>query len=774
LAPGPTAADDIGIAAFATLDKVIISDLFNGAISRDDCTIIVLAIRNKNSARKITYHPWTPRSVSFGSKYPYASLSDDKGNAYNQVHFGALTSIPGQHLDPISIYYDKIEMDVLVFQRPVPAATSMFLELPLVHFDSMSQGHIRFKFDLRSMPFPPTGTSRLTSADWTRLELLQLQRHVELEKARRPTEEWLRIAAFGDPTVATEARGVIKFRGEKSIPVLRSGLTDKDARIRRTSVEIFAEIGEPARRYVSEIVTLLGDRDELVLEAAIRAVGLFSSDSRYAIPRLLQLCVSSSPSIRALARSVVATFQPIRQNEIESLKPLLKNANSGNRLEIMRAIQSLKGNCTDLIELLGPYLMDNVPDVRRETAIALMYSSNVDRLKIVPIILPLLRDEDDGVRNVILKSMTTLGKPTADELPIFRDQLRGDSDQLKLFILHSMGQMQTDAESALPSVWPLLASKNRDVRIAAADCIASVGKFDDVLVEVLLRSLSDADATVRERVMFALGKAGRKKKVVEAIFLGMRDSEFQVRAASIEVCKRFRPIFASEDAAGLQGLCKERFPEVRLFAAQGLATLAPEPANALPTLIQLLDDKDPAVRRWATVGIGEHGKTASHAIPNLVANIKSLVGAETAIDALLLQESVAASVKIGQGRKAADAIRFGLKSKSSQIKVETALAAGPIGEDAISLVPDLINLLSDSDAATAASKSLVSIGKVGLPELISAMQSGTDRQRLGAIRVVGEMGRDAKTAIVPLLQLAKASRSSEIRDAAKNALAKIQ
>ena len=82
--------------------------------------VVRLGLRSSDDAKRVEYNGW--------SNFQSVSLSDELGNKYPQKRFRG-ASVVGQ-VDRAGLYSDKPLTDVLVFERPVPRARRLRLELP--------------------------------------------------------------------------------------------------------------------------------------------------------------------------------------------------------------------------------------------------------------------------------------------------------------------------------------------------------------------------------------------------------------------------------------------------------------------------------------------------------------------------------------------------------------------------------------------------------------------------------------------------------------------
>jgi hypothetical protein len=114
--------------------------------SDDEFLKIRVEVRNINPTRKIDFEGWSHAILNA------PRLTDDLGNRYEPARFKTGATIPGQ-VSSATLYTGKEVTDLLVFQRPVPAATRLYLELPPDNVGTTEP--IRFTFIAKLPPDPP-------------------------------------------------------------------------------------------------------------------------------------------------------------------------------------------------------------------------------------------------------------------------------------------------------------------------------------------------------------------------------------------------------------------------------------------------------------------------------------------------------------------------------------------------------------------------------------------------------------------------------------------
>ena len=98
------------------------------AQSREPHLIVNLQLISVDAGKKFLYRSW--------SKSRKVELKDDLGNSYQQSRWKGLDTRPVGQIEAERVYSDRVVKDVLVFERPVPAAKVLTLKLPHPDDDS--------------------------------------------------------------------------------------------------------------------------------------------------------------------------------------------------------------------------------------------------------------------------------------------------------------------------------------------------------------------------------------------------------------------------------------------------------------------------------------------------------------------------------------------------------------------------------------------------------------------------------------------------------------
>lgn len=90
---------------------------FNGFSGTQEFVTLTFTLAHTDDTRRVVFRGWAGSAVK---------LSDDLGNVYQPISSKA----PGQVSGTITVYSDRTQNDALRFEKPVPKASVLTLDLP--------------------------------------------------------------------------------------------------------------------------------------------------------------------------------------------------------------------------------------------------------------------------------------------------------------------------------------------------------------------------------------------------------------------------------------------------------------------------------------------------------------------------------------------------------------------------------------------------------------------------------------------------------------------
>jgi HEAT repeat protein/DNA-directed RNA polymerase subunit RPC12/RpoP len=441
-----------------------------------------------------------------------------------------------------------------------------------------------------------------------------------------------------------------------------------------------------------------------------------------------------------------------------------------------RTVRTL-GNANDVPELI--VCLSHKDDNVRSKAAEILGTIGPDAKKAVtPLMHLVLDDKNDAVRQQAAKALDEIGPPERNEVR--------------------------------PLVDALKSSGNTDLRRYAAGALGKLGHDAGVALPELLRAAKDSDPGLRRNAIRSLGTLGSESRdtVFPVLKDRLSDDDHDVRAAAAEALTG--KAFLSKDSMPiLLEMLKSQDPEPRALAAHAIGRLGHAAASAVPALAELVSGSDFEVRKAVIEALGDQRSDAKGAVGALTTalgdsdvNIRELAckalakigpdakSAGPAVAHLLETESLEGKRlamrtlgKIGaDDSESIDALKTVAKSVDFELQLVAISALGDIGPAAKSAAPDLLMEVMQTRYTEIRQKTVHALAKIikgpkvvneMMPTLKRAVAADSIGVRLGAVKVIGEIGPDAKAARTRLLQLQAVEIIPEVKTAIAEALGKI-
>jgi HEAT repeat protein len=481
----------------------------------------------------------------------------------------------------------------------------------------------------------------------------------------------------------------------------------------------------------------------------------------------------------------------------------------------------------DPVASLIAQLGDKSPAKRQDAVNNLVRLDRAGTL-VIPSLLEALKDsaadelgqhfpgELHSTREAAVRALLQLGPKAEKDLQTYalktlQEGLNDPKPAVREHTAYALALMGPKAAPAAASLAKLCAERTKEVREAAYSALEKIGP--SVPAEPILALLTNDDPDVCRDAAEALSWLKPKDpSALPLLLAALTNTKLAQRNPESAVYVR------NTAAAALGGLgekAKEAIPALvdavkktdaeelrrtlepgkakgrrRVFESGAMQALRRIGKPAVPALVPLLKDKEPAVRWQAAVILGGIGPDAKEALPDLQAALESerdvfAVVAATALaqvqiggdpkkpvakviellgnDEPAIRES-AAVVLEAFGRQAAPAVEklvALLDDKDEMVRgqaLETLRAIGPAARKA---VPALAKRLSDMDAevragAVRALRALGPQAAPAVPELIKALASDDLTVREGAVEALQAIGPAAKDAVPELTKLLSA------------------
>lgn len=468
---------------------------------------------------------------------------------------------------------------------------------------------------------------------------------------------------------------------------------------------------------------------------------------------------------------------------IEQIASALRSPDEETRLQGLRDLAA--GDAVDGLDLIFAAFGDASWRVRKES-IDLFLSLPVSRELIGEIIELLHAEENAGLRNAAVETLTRLGK---DAVPMLLDQADCPDHDVRKFIIDILGDI-ADLD-AVPTLIRGLGDEDNNVRAAAAENLGKLKtteavpallkamQHQDLLLQfTILDALSRIASPVplsellpyknekllRKALIDCLGKAGDASAVSELV-AALTDPMRNVREAAVlalveasgrhpeQVKRQLAGCEKGPAAAAVSAYLDEEYNDtLKRASIKILGWLGA--ADVVEPLLRLLEYE--SLQQEALEALVDIGRANCHA---LLQTWPVVEGDQRAYLAYVMGES--------RCSESLSLLQQGLRDDSPQLVRMSAYALGKIG--AVQMLPDLVACLQSdsSEIQEASTQALVSLGQEFPSETFSALQpllSHSDSvQRMFAVMVLRELDNPA---VLNALSLAIKDSAVEVRRAA--------
>jgi HEAT repeat protein len=332
-----------------------------------------------------------------------------------------------------------------------------------------------------------------------------------------------------------------------------------------------------------KLISLLGDAAKR--NAAAHDLIKLGADS---VPPLIEALQTQDLNLLAIYQQILARIpaaSPELTKAMKSAHPIIRG-----RVAEVFGISKDKNAIPVLIEALhGEFFT-----VRARAAMAL---ANIGDVRVLPELLPLLKDREDETR---IAACTAIGKfcdpSTFDELAnVALDDMKIEVRQAAVMAL---------GDTKNPAAIPFLMEALRDSfwwferEQAVRVLLTAIEGMGDDVVEPLIEALGDREGTVRKYAAMVLGRL-RDPRAIEELGMIVYDLHHEVSLTAAEALAQF-------GAPAVELLAEALIhPEasVREHAIIGLSMIRDE--RVVPYLIEMLHDPDRVVKRQAIHSLGD-------------------------------------------------------------------------------------------------------------------------------------------------------------------------
>jgi HEAT repeat protein len=382
-----------------------------------------------------------------------------------------------------------------------------------------------------------------------------------------------------DPVANALLGGAHPAEAKAAVEALFAALDDTHAEVRVTSIRTLNSVAYRLaakskeaksdllidKRCEAAFLGMLGDKDEMVREAALRSLGALASRSPSAPPEAVVSTLKDPSSlVRVAAASTLSSYGqgiepliPVLLNGIESEKPNVRDAFASALRRVRPPVEfaplfteSLRSPNRIVRQLsasalgrIGSKAVGSVPELIRVSGEPLS-ADDLAYLKKPKIMIGGQSSESDDPACVAAKSLSVICPQTetaAVAVASLTDLLKSEHAWRRTAAADALGTFGAAAEPALPTLVAALrdAASQATVPEDGGRCARAIGQIgprcesDSGDVAALVEALQSKDSDVKTQAAAALGRYGQKANdAIPKLRPLVKDKDSRVRAAA--------------------------------------------------------------------------------------------------------------------------------------------------------------------------------------------------------------------------------------------------
>ena len=515
--------------------------------------------------------------------------------------------------------------------------------------------------------------------------------------------------------------------------LLRSLLKTENLAEKKKIAALLAQRGVPEIPTFVELMQTAGQEEQKIAIECLAQIG------PVVIPHIANLIESTDD--KKFYENALQVWLKIGESNLGVLVLSLKDAKPKNQQLLIQAIARIgEINIMPINEVLRLN-----PNNRQRSAIEEAFYQMGP--SVVPKLLPFYYDPITDVRKTIAGTIKRLEKQAVDSLvKILQD---ASSPEQKKNALNALADIGKDSLEAIDIIKPLAAEPG-ELQYGAVYAIQK------------------------------MGNAGAKQSIAELIKAFDSSKDWMVKTAAASALANAGPEATPALNSLKKALKTERYGEVRTSICRAIGKMGNKGKDAVPQLIQALEDLDETVVQSAAEALGNIGPAASSAIPNLIQVLSSYGAAERECAAKALakigapaiakltyllrfsedpgaREGSAIALKYmgPKASPAAQALMVALRTDIPVIKKQAVLALGEIGPVSSSAIQSLIEASRDSSEIVrdAAAEALPKMGVNVIPSILQTLKRYDEQEevRVTLVRAIGNFGPQAAPTLGTLI-----------------------
>jgi HEAT repeat protein len=421
---------------------------------------------------------------------------------------------------------------------------------------------------------------------------------------------------------------------------LRGQLADADAQVRREALTALAEwrLARPA-----ELRELLLSSELGRIEVALRAVADLGPEAEELLPEVValidQLRLDSVPLTDGISRQlslvlfVLSSMQTAARPAAPRLLALLPVRRDATRSAIASTLVAIGTDEATLIPVLRELLLDSGSDSDRDVVwqagrLLVQVSPDAARREVARLALRL--QNGDSVDEGMLFALHALAPEAGEAVASLAGLLSNGDPKVSHRAVLTLTAIGADAAPAVPALVKQLhrPSATWQMQICAAEALGAVGPAAGSAVPELLAALAGAEPAqddrdrpeIRFRVaaVTSLGRIGDGRPAVISRLRSTLASQWPgLRVAALRALADLDASSPELLAAVVRRLRVDADAGVRMECLMAVSRFSGDRSEALPALVEVLDDENFRLRTQAALCLGSIGADARPVLPAL-------------------------------------------------------------------------------------------------------------------------------------------------------------
>lgn len=384
--------------------------------------------------------------------------------------------------------------------------------------------------------------------------------------------------------------------GSPAVPELVKAMNSAKGDADHWTVKCLRNLGPAA---VPAMIASLESKDVARQRDAIQVLALVGDAAEPAIPDLKKLAENGGREVKGPALVALARAGAKPDAVLPLAQAALSDRNATVRQAGAEALATLGAGARPAVPLLINGLKDKDATVAVHSARALGSLGASAAPAVEPLSAALERPEP-AVQVAAARAIASLGDVARGTVPTLAKLLPTVKPPLQTEVAVALGAMGAGARDALPGLEQSLTSDDANTRAAALTAFARIESDTGRKVAKLTTALDDSAQPVRVAAIGELGKLGRAAEpAAEKLYELTENSTEREQALEVLGGLRIRNVPLLVRALGNSD------PYVRQYAAERLGELGKDAKDALPDLRKLLEDQEDFVKRTARASLRE-------------------------------------------------------------------------------------------------------------------------------------------------------------------------